>query len=116
MGDISKHFNRSEMSCNCGCGFDTVDVETLMVLEQVREHFNQPVTVTSGCRCEDYNYKVGGSKNSQHAKGRAADIQVKNTDPADVYDFVDLLYPDQYGFGKYDSFTHIDTRTIKARW
>jgi len=40
MGDISPWFNRAEFACNCGCGFDTVDSDTLTVLEEVREYFN----------------------------------------------------------------------------
>ena len=116
MGDISKHFNRSEFACKCGCGFDTVDVKTLEVLEQLREYLMQPVTITSACRCSHYNQIVGGAHDSQHTKGRAADILVKDIPPKDVYDIVDALYPDQFGLGSYTGFTHIDTRSNKARW
>lgn len=116
MGDISKHFNRSEFACKCGCGFDTVDIETLEVLEEVRTYFDKPVSINSACRCPDHNFKVGGSENSQHVKGRAADIVVAGIDPREVYSLLDRLYPDWFGLGSYDSFTHVDTRSNKARW
>ena len=66
MGDISKHFNRAEFACKDGCGFDTVDAELLAKLEEIREHFDQPVIINSACRCHDHNAVIGGTENSQH--------------------------------------------------
>jgi len=83
MGDLSKHFSRHEFACKCGCGRDTIDTETLKLCEIVREFVGQPVTVTSGHRCEAHNRRVGGGTRSQHLYGRAADLTV--TDPAAVY-------------------------------
>lgn len=116
MGDISPFFDRSEFACKCGCGFDTVDTVTLKILEHIRTHFDSPITVTSGCRCEPYNKKVGGKKNSQHLRGRAADIQVEGHSPIAVSEYAEYLMPDWGGVGRYNTFTHIDTRTGKARW
>lgn len=45
------------------------------VLQPVREQLDFPMTVTSGFRCEELNEAVGGSSNSQHKYGEAADIQ-----------------------------------------
>lgn len=114
---ISKHFKRSEFQCACNnCGFDAVDVELLSVLEDVREHFDAPVYITSGNRCKAHNEAVGGSPTSQHVKGKAADIQVSGIDPKDVADYLDEMYPSAYGIGRYSTWTHIDTRLTKARW
>ena len=44
------------------------------VLEPLREHFGEPVYVSSGYRCEELNQAVGGVPNSQHMRGEAADI------------------------------------------
>ena len=38
------------------------------------------MTITSGYRTASHNTKVGGSRSSQHLLGRAADIQVQDTD------------------------------------
>ena len=47
-----------------------------MVLEPVREIVGGPIRVTSGYRCPGVNSKVGGSQNSQHLVGQAADLQI----------------------------------------
>ena len=116
MGDLSRHFDRAEFACRCGCGFDTVDAELVLMLEEIRKEFERPVYVTSGCRCPEHNQHVGGSPNSQHLKGRAADIQVKGVEPWQVQEFIESeLVPS--GLGKYDSFTHIDSRSGNlSRW
>jgi len=115
MGDISKHFNRKEFACKCGCGFDTVDVKTLELAEEVRQFTGKPVIVHSGCRCATHNRMVGGAPNSQHKKARAADLGVDN--PLEVYNYLCKKYPDMYGFGLYSTFVHVDTRTNgPARW
>jgi uncharacterized protein YcbK (DUF882 family) len=113
---IALHFTRAEFACNCGCGFDTIDTATLGIVEAVREHFGRPVTVTSGCRCEAYNRKVGGAPDSQHTKARATDIQVKGFAPDAVYDWLAMHFPNA-SLGRYATFTHIDTRSNgPARW
>ena len=50
----------------------------LKVLQPLRDHLGKPVVVSSGYRCKDLNKKVGGVENSQHLKGEAADIKVRD--------------------------------------
>ena len=114
MGDLSKSFSRYEFHCQCGCGFDTVDSELLMKLEEIREHFDRAVTINSACRCRSHNSSVGGSDNSQHIIGRAADIVVEGTPPEVVAEFAEQI--GMGGIGRYNTFTHIDTRVGYARW
>ena len=116
MGDLSSNFSRAEFACQCGCGFDTVDVELLLILQTMRDDLNATVTVTSACRCLAHNANVGGAENSQHTKGRAADVLVSGVSPTEVHRYIFNKYPDQYGLGKYQTFTHIDSRTGRARW
>ena len=113
---LSSHFKRHEFACKCGCGFSSVDAELLSVLENLREFFGKPITITSACRCATHNANVGGSPKSAHRQGIAADIVIANTDPEIVYHRLDMLHPQCYGIGKYDTFTHIDVRKNKARW
>ncbi len=116
MTRVSPHFQRREFACRCGCGFDTVDAQTLEALERIRQHFNQPVTITSGCRCATHNASVGGARNSQHTLGRAADIQVRNVAPHTVAAWVEANLP-RVSVGRYNTFTHVDTRSNgPARW
>lgn len=113
---ISPNFKREEFACKCGCGFDAVDIELVSLLEVVRKRFNKPVKINSACRCDAHNKSVGGSENSKHKLGIAADIVVAGVDAAAVHSFLCDHAPNKYGIGKYESFTHIDVRKDKARW
>jgi uncharacterized protein YcbK (DUF882 family) len=116
MGDLSAHFSRREFACKCSCGFDTVDAQLLEALEAVRQFYGLPVTVNSGCRCAAHNQRVGGSPNSQHLLGRAADIAVKGVSPTAVANYLEQTFKGRYGIGRYPTFTHIDTRAASSRW
>lgn len=117
MGDLSDHFSRREFACKDGCGRDTIDTETLDVLEEVRGHFGKPVLVHSGYRCMKHNKAVGGAVNSQHLYGRAADISIRGVPPTEIAAYLKAMYPSQYGVGLYKTFVHVDTRSGKpARW
>ena len=115
MGDISKNFSRHEFKCSC-CDFATVDVELLKLLELIRSHFNQPVTITSGCRCRLHNTAVSGAYASKHLLGIAADIKVRDVSVDDVYNFIDGHAPNKYGLKLYDTWIHVDIRKDKWRW
>ncbi|WP_110665178.1 D-Ala-D-Ala carboxypeptidase family metallohydrolase [Salinicola halophilus] len=113
---VSPNFLRSEFACQCGCGFDTVDVSTIEVVQAVRDHFGVPVTINSGCRCPEHNRAVGGAEHSQHVLARAADIAVRGVSPDTVHDWIAEQYPSA-SLGRYRTFTHVDTRTGgPARW
>lgn len=115
MGDILENFSRSEFACKCGCGFDTVDIQLGEVLQDVREHFGRMVKINSGCRCERHNLHEGGSENSQHLYGRAADFEVKGVHADVVADYLEKRWPN-CGIGRYVGRTHVDTRGHAARW
>lgn len=116
MRDLSAHFDRAEFACRCGCGYDTVDADLLNALESVRYYYDLPVIITSGCRCAAHNASVGGSPQSQHLIGRAADIVVQGMSPDAVANYLEQTFPGRYGIGRYAGFTHIDTRNKSARW
>ena len=118
-GYLSLHFRAVEFACN-HCGEEApngIPQELLDVLEDVRSHFgDKPVTVNSGYRCQTHNTNVGSTESSQHRVGTAADIVVRDVAPNTVHNYLVNKYPNQYGTGRYDSFTHIDVRGTKARW
>jgi uncharacterized protein YcbK (DUF882 family) len=116
MGDLSTNFSRYEFECKCGCGLDSIDYETLAVLEDIRGHFAERVDITSSHRCQVHNINVGGLSNSQHLRARAADIKVNGVEPEEVQRYLLQRYPNIYGIGCYQTFTHIDTRKGRARW
>lgn len=114
MGDLSENFSRHEFACHCGCGGDTIDWETLELVERIRAFYGAPITINSGWRCAAHNAAVGGAPASQHLVGRAADIVVEGVSPEEVYEMLDPIH--EGGLGRYDTFTHVDTRGYRARW
>jgi uncharacterized protein YcbK (DUF882 family) len=122
---MTKNFKKSEFDCKCGCDMP-VDVlanitKLASQLQYIRDNVALPITINSGYRCEAHNKSVGGSENSQHLLGKAADIVINGLDPVlDTYDYLDDLMRTgeilQGGLGMYQTFTHYDIRNIKARW
>ena len=123
----SEAFKRDEFACRCGCGFNTVDAELLAFLDALRETLRSAlqrsvrIKVTSGCRCKKYNKSVNGAPKSLHTTGRAADIQCDRFEgtwgriaPDYVAEIADTLKAK--GLGRYNTFTHIDSRDANARW
>jgi len=79
------------------------------MLDNIREHFNAPVTITSGYRSQGENIAAGGAKNSMHKEGKAADIIVKGATPSEVQDYCRKEF-DAGGLGTGATFTHLDSR------
>lgn len=48
------------------------------LLQPLRDIYNEPFIINSGFRSQKTNKAVGGVQNSQHTKGQAADVQVKD--------------------------------------
>lgn len=72
-----KHFKKSEFNCRCGCSTNIIDLKLVKILDEIREYFGKPMTVTCGCRCQKYNDSLKGSiKGSKHVLGKAADIWI----------------------------------------
>ena len=83
---LSKHFHSTEFDCHGnGCCSETkVNEKLIEILEQIREHFDAPITVTSAYRCPTHNRRIGGVAGSRHSKADAADIVVKGVAPRRV--------------------------------
>ena len=120
---LSEHFNSYEFRCGlgrpCACTTILIDDKLVEFLEQIRQHFGQPITITSAYRCENYNRSIGGATGSRHSKGQAADIVVKGVSPREVAKYAESI--GVLGIGLYETasdgyFTHIDTRDYKSFW
>lgn len=53
-------------------------VLTAAILQPLRSYLDEQVVITSGYRSERVNSEVGGSNNSFHLSGMAADFKVKS--------------------------------------
>lgn len=115
-----QYFKKEEFRCKCGkhCNGYPVEPreELVKVLEKIRKYFGKPVIINSGIRCATHNANVGGANASQHMKGTAADIVVKDVAPERVAMYAETLLPKTGGIGRYKTFTHIDVRPVMARW
>lgn len=116
IGFMSFDFERHEFACHCGCGFDAVDHVLLLILQDLRCQFGE-IIINSGCRCEAHNLAVGGSHGSQHTKGMAADFHspVREATPYQIVKYLEKLYPNQYGIGRYEDYVHLDVKPGGAR-
>lgn len=114
---ITPHFKVREFACNDGSDPVFVAPALVDILEKIRTHFGQPVTITSGYRTVSYNKQVDNSSStSQHCNGLAADIKVNGYSPTTVAAYAATLLPNSGGIGIYSTFTHIDVRAKRSRW
>lgn len=66
---------------------DKIDPLTMLcekVLQPVRDHFDRPVTITSGYRSPELCMAIGSKPTSQHTKGQAADFEVPGVSNMEV--------------------------------
>lgn len=120
---LAPGFRVREFRCRDGSDTIMIDQTLVVLLQAIREHFNKPITITSGYRTAAHNAAVGGAKSSQHLLGKAADIQVADTTVEAVAAYAESLMPDWGGVGRYPvkagrtkGWVHVDTRPNKSRW
>lgn len=102
-------FAPGEFACRCGCGCAVeMDRGLVELAERVREHFGEPVTVSSGVRCPGHNARVGGVANSRHLVGKAVDFCVRGKGSAEVLRFVMTLPGVRYAYAIDGAFVHMD--------
>lgn len=92
------------------------------VLEPVRAHCGRPVRITSGFRSPELCVAVGSSRNSQHAKGEAADFELRGISNYEVAAWIrdnlqfDQLILENYVRGQPNSgWIHCSYRVDRAR-
>jgi hypothetical protein len=141
MGDLTKHFSRSEFACPCECDHNAVDYALVQELEWLANHFEEQnpsaervaVHINSGNRCRSYDIEMKlrdnipfKEKPSQHLFSLAADFwmewvysdgeRLKIRD-VDIADLLEARHEGEHGIGRYNGRTHYDTRTNgPARW
>ena len=117
---LSANFKVREFACKDGSNTIFVCDELVQLLQNIRDHFNRPVTITSAYRTVTHNKKVGGSPKSQHLYGTAADWRTldRSINPVALG-----IIAQSVGFGgigiywhSMGAFVHTDTRGGKATW
>ena len=59
-----------------------------MILQPIRDHFSQVVTVSSGYRSEKLCLAIGSKITSQHASGCAADFEIFGVSNKELADYI----------------------------
>ena len=88
---ITKNFSVDEMMCHCGCGEDSMDMDFMDILQNIREDMNRPLKISSGVRCAEHNSVVSSTgifgPHVPRTEGtKAADIIIAG---ADALRFID---------------------------
>lgn len=115
---VSKNFKVKEFESKDGSDKVLIDTRLVDYLQMIRSHFGQPLIITSGYRSPAYNKSIGGTNNSYHVQGMAADIQVRNVNPVIVGMYAQTIGVGGIGLYAYVSngFVHVDTRPQQYRW
>lgn len=123
---LTKNFKRSEFECKDGSPMTENQFKNIQELaknlQALRDELDKPINITNAYRSRAHNAAIGGSKNSQHVLGKAADIYVEDYTPKELAKVIEGLIEDgkmsEGGIGIYtkNNFVHYDIRGTKARW
>lgn len=117
---LSKNFRVREFKCKDGSDEILIDSKLVNLLQHIRNELGTSLTINSGYRTPTYNKQIGGSSNSQHTKGTAADVCADGVDPLIIAWIADKYLDDAGGveLGSYgiknSGYVHVDVRT--GRW
>lgn len=90
-------------------------LDVMILAQRIRYAYGSGIGINSSYRSPDYNRSIGGAKDSQHIHGNALDTYPINRNMKSYIKCIeDMNIPG--GFGKYNSFCHVDVRRYKARW
>lgn len=70
--------------------FVSMQITAEHIFEPLRNHFKEPIYISSFYRSPELNKAIGGSKNSQHCKGEAIDIDdvYSKASNADFFNYI----------------------------
>jgi zinc D-Ala-D-Ala carboxypeptidase len=101
---LTTHFSLNEMTrSQSAARFDidnTPDEQSIynlqvlceQILQPLRELYNRPISISSGYRCPELNERIGGSSNSHHMRGMAADIEIFGIANGDLATYISQYF------------------------
>lgn len=112
---LSKNFNSREFDSPDikGSGIN-MNIVVIYKLQEMRDIYKNPIRIKSGYRSIAHNKKVGGKYNSEHLKGNAVDIHIKNNN--ERYTLIRLAIIvgfNRIGIGT--NFLHLDISNTKSK-
>lgn len=111
------NFKLREFRCKDGSDAVIIDGNLVMILQNVRNYFHKPVSITSAYRTPSHNRSVNGATASYHVEGMAADFTVTGIPNRTVVQYLENIGVN--GIGLYDytgGFVHADTRARRYYW
>jgi uncharacterized protein YcbK (DUF882 family) len=116
---LSTHFSSWEFDCKCkytACTNTKIEELLIESLEALRV-LTGPLVITSGFRCQAYNFAIGGVGGSQHMVGKASDLKSQGRGGQALAKLADSINPfHNGGIGTASDWIHVDIRDGKARW
>ncbi|HEX6159226.1 MAG TPA: D-Ala-D-Ala carboxypeptidase family metallohydrolase, partial [Thermoanaerobaculia bacterium] len=126
---LSTHFTVRELTKTGGASADVARIDPKLVecVQRIRDHVDQPITITSGYRSWKRNKQVYAAMKdehgnprkptlSQHCGGRAVDITIAGMNGLAIGRAAIEAYGPDIGIGLGNSFAHIDVRGVAAAW
>jgi uncharacterized protein YcbK (DUF882 family) len=110
---LTRNFTDDEFKCPC-CGRVEINGAFIHQLQTARDIASVPFVINSGYRCGDHNWRVGGSPDSSHKKGLAADIRTQTS--SERFAVIDGLI--KAGFrriGVAENYIHVDMDMSKPQ-
>jgi len=91
LAELTKSQTAERMGLNNSPNEDQTENLRLLcerVLQPIRDHFDDVVSISSGFRDPILSRKIGSSDKSQHCRGQAADFEIFGTSNAKVADWI----------------------------
>ena len=115
---MKNYFKPDEFKCRCGCNDNIMDDIFMIKINLARHTSNIPYIINSGKRCIKHNKEVGGTSDSSHLKGIAADIKAEDSTTRFKI-MIGLLHSGFSRIGIAKTFIHADcdqTKGFNVMW
>ena len=99
---LTRNFKRLELACPC-CGECDMSLLFMDRLQVLRDLYGKSLVIVSGYRCPKHNRAVRGSPKSDHLRGEAVDIRIRDKTSNELYNLRELAFALKFsalGFGK----------------
>jgi zinc D-Ala-D-Ala carboxypeptidase len=111
---LTKNFSSAEFVCKCGlCSQNLINDQFLAMLQEVRDLFGKPITITSAFRCAHHQETLRRNGietavgKSSHETGCAADLSA--LDMQGLRAAVEQVFA-KHSIGYANKFVHVDSR------
>lgn len=69
------NFTREEFKCRC-CGRNEIKDEFIDVMQEIRNEYGAPISISSGYRCEKHPIEAAKPSPGEHSEGTCCDVPV----------------------------------------